>query len=308
MIIVTTSINIPTTQLLNLRELCKKSNWKIIVVGDIKTPHSKYQDLECSNFEYLHPEYQDVQYKELSDVLGWKTIQRRNIGFVEAYRQSQSGDIVCSWDDDNGVYDTWGQNVQVGKTVEVDIWENTSVPCFDPLSVTNNNDLWQRGYPIQFVKDKNSVEYKGKQFRKILIQNDLVDGDSDIDATVRLTKKPIVKFNNIDVFGSNQIAPFNSQNLFLDSCVLPYYFCFPYVGRFDDIWGGYILQYYFPNSLVFGTASVYQDRNPQDLITNLENEIFGYRNTINLIQDLPNYEKYLPEKSLEAFRVYRSLF
>lgn len=310
MIIVTTSINPPTPQFFSLFNLAKqRGDWKILMVGDTKTPHELYKNLNCWCFEYLSPEYQEQKYKKLSDVLGWRTIQRRNVGFVEAYKYRGSEHrIVSSYDDDQYVYDSWGQNVEVGKTKEVDIWDNISVPCFDPLSVTNNNDLWQRGYPIQWVKEKNKVEYKGKQVRKILAQNDLVDGDADIDATIRLIKKPIVKFNNIDIFGSSQVSPFNSQNLFLDINTLPYYFCFPFVGRFDDIWGGYIFQKYFPNSLVFGAASVYQDRNPQDLITNLENEIFGYRNTINLIQDLDNYKGYLPERSLDAFRIYQESF
>ena len=52
----------------------------------------------------------------------------------------------------------------------------------------------------------------------------------------------------------------------------PYYAVLPYVGRMDDIWGSYILQHYFPNSVVYKKASVYQDRNVQDLITNLENK------------------------------------
>jgi hypothetical protein len=307
--IVTTTINPPTKATFKFAEIAKKNNWIFIIVGDTKTPHELYTGLaQCypENVMYLSPEYQEKKYSRLSAAIGWKSIQRRNIGFVEAYRLGFH--TVISVDDDNVPNNDWGKNIFISQEVEVDIWDNTQVNCFDPLSVTNNNDLWQRGYPIQLVKDKNRVEYKGKQIRKVMVQNDLVDGDPDIDATARLIKKPIVKFDKINIFGSNQIAPFNSQNLFLDASVLPHYFCHIGVGRFDDIWGGYILQKYFPNSLVFGQASVYQDRNPQDLITNLENEIWGYRNTLSLINDLDNYEKYLPEKSLEAFKIYQDSF
>jgi len=76
----------------------------------------------------------------------------------------------------------------------------------------------------------------------------------------------------------------------------------------DDIWGSYIMQYYFPNSVVYNKASVYQDRNVQDLITNLENEIIGYRNTLSLIKNLDNYNSYLPEKTQEFFKTYQSCF
>ena len=32
----------------------------------------------------LDPQYQEKHYKELSDIIGWNSIQRRNIGFLEA--------------------------------------------------------------------------------------------------------------------------------------------------------------------------------------------------------------------------------
>ena len=57
-------------------------NWKIIIVGDKKTPHQEYINLSNSNnnVQYLTPEYQEENYKELSDLIGWNSIQRRNIG------------------------------------------------------------------------------------------------------------------------------------------------------------------------------------------------------------------------------------
>ena len=76
----------------------------------------------------------------------------------------------------------------------------------------------------------------------------------------------------------------------------------------DDIWGSYILQYYFPNSVIYNRASVYQDRNEQDLITNLENEVIGYRNTLKLIHDLKNLKEYLPESAINYVEEYRKIF
>ncbi len=42
---------------------------------------------------------------------------------------------------------------------------------------------------------------------------------------------------------------------------------------------------------------MYQDRNVQDLITNLENEILGYRQTLEFIESGPDYVSILPEKA-----------
>ena len=193
-------------------------------------------------------------------------------------------------------------------TIKIDLYENISSKYFDPISPTNHKDLWHRGFPIENLPFKNNIEYKGKTKRKVLVQADFWDGDPDIDAICRLGKKPIVKFDKFDPFCSNQLAPFNSQNTFLSREVIPYYTVLPHVGRMDDIWGSYILQHYFPKSVIYNQATVYQDRNLQDLVTNLENEIIGYRNTYKLLSDLENFENYLPEKTKEFWSIYRKQF
>jgi hypothetical protein len=304
--IVTTTINEPTIATKKFCKIAVEKDFTFVIVGDTKTPHESYRKLENSNIIYLSPEQQEDLYKELSDTIGWKSIQRRNIGFVYAY--DQGADIIATIDDDNIPYDNWGDNILINKEVEIDLFSHKSFNVFDPISPTNHNDLWHRGYPIELVPSKNDIEYKGKTIRKILIQADFWDGDPDIDALCRLSKMPVCKFNQFNPFGSNQIAPFNSQNTFLSREVIPYYAVLPHAGRMDDIWGSYIVQYYFPNSVVYNKATVYQDRNEQDLVTNLENEVIGYRNTLNLINDLKNFTNYLPEASLKFWDVYTKQF
>ena len=53
---------------------------------------------------------------------------------------------------------------------------------------------------------------------------------------------------------------------------------------------------FFPQSLIYSPATVYQDRNEQDLITNLENEIYGYRNTYKLLQNIEEIPTILPDQ------------
>jgi hypothetical protein len=215
---------------------------------------------------------------------------------------------MATVDDDNIPYSNWGDNILVGSEVEIDLYENIGCPYFDPISPTNHNDLWHRGFPIEYLPFKNNIEYKGKTKRKILIQADFWDGDPDIDAICRLSKKPIVKFEQFKPFGSNQLAPFNSQNTFIAREVIPYYTVLPHTGRMDDIWGSYIAQFYFPQSVTYNQATVYQDRNVQDLVTNLENEVIGYRNTLKMLNDLSNFETYLPEKAKTFWKTYRKQF
>ena len=166
--IVTTTINHPTTATLKFVEIAKRDGWEFVVVGDLKTPHDEYEKLELI---YLHPDKQSELYPELSEIIGWRTIQRRNIGFVYAYQNG--ADILATVDDDNIPYDDWGTDLYIGKEVEVDYYENIRFNIFDPLSITNQSHLWHRGYPIEALQRKNDVEYKGKKKITPLIQADL---------------------------------------------------------------------------------------------------------------------------------------
>jgi hypothetical protein len=308
--IVTTTINKPTEATLKYCKLANEKNWKLIIVGDTKTPHEEYIRLnktfgQC--VEYLTPEFQTSEYKDISDVIGWKTIQRRNVGFIHANKNG--AEIVATVDDDNIPYDNWGDEIYLNKEVEVDLYENTSVNVFDPLSVTNNNTLWHRGYPIEYLNVKNNVLYKGKTKVMPLIQSDLWDGDPDIDAMARLSFKPMVKFDTTKPFASLQISPFNSQNTFIHKLALKHYAVWPYIGRMDDIWGGYYVQKMLgTGSVIYNKATVYQDRNKQDLIRNLENEIIGYRNTLEFIKDTNINAGYISDNTRKFLDLYFAQF
>ena len=93
--IVTTTINKPTLATLKFCRISQEKNWTFVIVGDTKTPHEAYEQLVKAyspHVIYLTPETQESLYPELSQVIGWKSIQRRNIGFVYAYQQGS--DII----------------------------------------------------------------------------------------------------------------------------------------------------------------------------------------------------------------------
>lgn len=297
--IVLTTINAPT---IATKKFISFQDWEVIIVGDKKTPHDLYTKLDCI---YLTPEYQDQTYKEVSDIIGWNTIQRRNIGFIEAYKRG--ADIIATVDDDNIPYDNWGKEILIGKEIECDCWDS-ELEVIDPLEATNNKDIWHRGYPIELIKDKNKITYIGKKKITPLIQANLWDGDPDIDAITRLTRKPLVKFNNVQPFCLNKISPFNSQNTLLAREVIPFYTVLPFIGRMDDIWGGYLIQKKFKDALVYAEPTVYQDRNKQDLIRNLEKEIIGYRHTLDFINNTTLDASFIPKETKEFYLSYQRYF
>ena len=138
---------IVTTTIYSVSEAVKKfvtfKEWKVYIVGDTKTPHSEYEELEKenSNVKYLSPEYQEENYKDISDLIGWRNIQRRNIGFLEALKDG--AEIIASVDDDNIPLDNWGKNIMIGKPTNVYYYESDEI-AFDPVGATK--DYWQDDY------------------------------------------------------------------------------------------------------------------------------------------------------------------
>lgn len=299
-VIVTTTINAPTRATL---AFAGNPDWTLVVVGDRKTPHADYEAIDCV---YLSPETQEERYPDLCEVTPWNSIQRRNVGFVEAYRMG--ADVIATVDDDNIPYPDWGADLHVGQEIDVDLYE-PEAEVFDPLSVTDAPQVWHRGFPIELLGVRDRVTYMGKRRRKVLVQADLWDGDPDIDAIARLSLMPIVKYSVDSPYAGSCVAPFNSQNTFLAREVLPYYAVLPFVGRMDDIWGAYVLQAKFPDCVVYNRASVYQDRNEQDLVTNLEREVLGYRHTLEFIRSGADLDSaFVPETTRRFYEVYRAQF
>lgn len=303
--IVTTTIQPPTEALL---KYAAKDGWQLIVVGDRKTPHEAYLPLTqgAKPIVYLSPEDQERRYPELSAAVPWDCIERRNLGFVEAYRRG--AEVIATVDDDNIPYECWGENLLVGQEVEIDLY-STPDAVFDPLVVTEHRQLWHRGFPLELLPRRHLTRYEGKVRRRILIQADLWDGDPDIDAIARITFSPSVTFNTVrSPFGSDALAPFNSQNTFIAREVFPHYCVLPFVGRISDIWAAYLAQREFPKSLAFAAPSVFQRRNPHDLISDMEAELLGYRRTMEFVSTIARAETLLAPNVQHFLAVYARAF
>jgi len=308
--IVTTTINPPTEA---LKKFAEKDGWDLIIIGDLKTPHDDYDPFckDYPNCTYLHPEYQEKKYKKISNLIGWNNIQRRNIGFLEAYERG--AEIIATVDDDNIPYEDWGKDLLVGKAVELDCYENTENGFFDPLSVTNISHMFHRGYPIEYLSGRLKNKSLGKIKTRILIQADLWDGHPDIDAMCRLyNSNPSVKITGDFPYTFKGLSVFNSQNTFIHRSVLPHYSVLPHVDRMDDIWGSIIAQKQLPtlgSFVAFNKPSVYQDRSahsfdgvPCPPVGDLEREILGYKKTFHVCKD---WKKHVPAESLEFFIAYQ---
>jgi hypothetical protein len=298
--IVCTSINQPTRA---IHAYDSMKDWNLIVVGDKKTPKTYSLD----NGLYLSPDDQLDMSADLSDLIGWNCIQRRNFGLLYAF--NLGADVVCTVDDDNIPLDNWGSSLFINQSMNIKKFETKSI-AFDPIGATSYTHLWHRGFPLELIPDR---EYENFDSSVVIadVQADFWNGDPDIDAICRLEHKPNCTFNDNDFpFYSNKPSPFNSQNTFLGSQVKKDYFLFPHIGRMDDIWASYYISVK-GFKVVYNKATVFQERNEHNLIEDMKKEYIGYENNLRLIQDLSvdpdNIYKYLPTKSIEAWDLYRSL-
>lgn len=313
--IVTTTINEPTPALLKFIEIAQRDDWTIIIVGDKKTPHESYLKLaqQYGFLAYLHPSKQDSKYHELSEAIGWNCIQRRNLGIVEAY--NMGAEIIATVDDDNIPFANWGKApiLALGKKPLVAVLD-TPDSVFDPFQGTNEPELWHRGFPVQLLKDRARAAYIGHEERPTcLVYADFWNGEPDVDAICRIARGPFdCKFTH-EPFAGTKPGPFNSQNTFLHRAVIPHYFLYPHVGRMDDIWASYVVQRQFPGCVVYGTASVYQERNVHNFVKDLDAEMLGNRQTINLVTALQQsdsvtediLENFLPPESFKAMHLFK---
>lgn len=300
-VIVTTTINGPTEA---IRGFDAMPEWDLVVIGDLKTP----KDYALQRGRYVGPEEQESYDRELSNAIGWNCIQRRNFGLAIAH--DMGAKIVAVVDDDNIPLQGWGENLMVGGETEVDFYE-TDLPAFDPIGATNHKTLWHRGFPLQLIA-KRDYSRRHRRTVKVDVQADFWNGDPDIDAICRMEHAPECKFDPACFpLAGNRIAPFNSQNTFLSGAMLKDYFLYPHIGRMDDIWAAFYVQAK-GYQVVFGKASVYQQRNVHDLVRDMRQEYLGYENNLDLVRELvrepESIAAYLPGRATWAWQLYRRHF
>ena len=284
----------------------KIRNWKLIVVGDLKTPHHLYESL--SNVVYLSPSMQKKIDNKLSKLIGWNCVQRRNFGYIYAIQNGAK--YIATVDDDNIPYKFWSDSFKLDNKIKAKKYI-TSKKVFDPLSIFKfNYKIWHRGYPLQLLEISEKKKFKF-EVEKFDVQANLWDKNPDIDAINRMNiNKFNFKFRLNNPYYSNKISPFNSQNTILTSDCLRNYFLFPFIGRMDDIWASYYVQS-LGYKVFYDEPTVYQERNAHSVYNDFLLEVQGYKNNLNLINALlKNPEKiksFLPSRSYKAFCRYKEI-
>lgn len=303
--IVTTTINKPEflpSYFENLKRYDKTADF--IIIGDKKSPlESKeitriYADKAQRKAEYLDVSDQLLFMKNCLDLsvhIPFNSIDRRNIGILKAYIDGY--DIIITIDDDNFPVDcdfvsshSIVGNVCEFMLVESDIgWYNV---C-ELLKEGRDIPFYPRGYPLE-ERWKADIVSKKRSTGRAVVNAGLWLGDPDIDSWTRLAfpidVKGMVLPENLPLaLGIGTWCPINSQNTAIYRDAVPAYFLSPHVGRYDDIWAGYVLKKiidHMKDYVLFGNPLVRQDRNAHNLLVDFEKEKDGAEYTFCLVDIL----------------------
>jgi hypothetical protein len=282
----TTTIHIPHA--LKLMRKCSDTV-RFFVAADENTPdEAEVFICELPNSQFnLEGGGEDDSYEKqwkCSEAIGWNTLARRNIAFLEAL--AWNADVIYSWDDDNLVIDVDHFDLlRAALRYEFD-GIKVDGAWFDPGSLLVP-PVRHRGYPY----DNPRMRHVGHVIdAKVGVAAGLVLGDPDIDAVTRMEHHPdIGQVHQLAQTGVvvdiNTWTVFNTQNTAVVRELVPAWFLMPNVGRHDDIYASLIVQRVARERnyhVHFGPPFTYQQRNEHNLIKDLRAEIDGMENVARL--------------------------
>ena len=280
---------------------------EVIVVGDRKTPSGVDQYCnELSKKSGIIIKYMDIEFQKdylrrfpaLDAYIPYDSFSRRNIGDLYAYEEGF--DIIIRVDDDNypiNNEDFIGKHVCVGKTQQVDILKSNSgwFNVCEELVDYENIPFYPRGFPYSKRWQSDNIKKTTDNIR-VVLNAGLWLGDPDIDAITRLCKAIDAK-KYLRTYGDNFCldigtwCPINTQNTSYSREIIPASFVPPNVGRYDDIWSGYLLRKitdHFNHYISYGSPLLLQKRNEHNLWDDLNKEINGNLYTDHLIHVMDN--------------------
>jgi hypothetical protein len=287
--LVITTINRPTLALQKYQDILLDQGWKIIVVGDKKTP----TDFQLPGAEYLSIDRQNELFGDLSSLIPLNHYSRKSLGYL--YAMSQGSEIIAESDDDNIPYPENYPNFLPSQIKTSLLEDRGSVNVY---SYFTNKKIWPRGLPLDMINKLVNTNLINEQNVTCYIQQGLADLDPDVDAIYRLTvasENVIFERNKALALGDGCYSPFNTQN------TLFYRKAFPLMllpidvhSRVTDIWRGYIAQkllWCMGANLLFLSPSVYQIRNEHNLVKDLTEEVPLYTQVHELIYLLEEFKK-----------------
>lgn len=290
--IVITSINYPTE---DVKKLAAIPGWKMVMVGDTKSP----KDWSYPNVIFLDVEAQKrLGYKSIN-LLKYRSYTRKNIGYLYAIQHGAK--VIYETDDDNSP--TNGK-IEFDQTSSQEylVYDATKSYVVNPYSHFGQSSIWPRGYPLDRIADTPAHTFRKCANKKANVQQGVVDGDPDVDAIFRLTRKDSgvdlnVKFDKDAapvLLPRGVMAPYNTQNTLhlydaFWGLMLPQTVAF----RVCDIWRGYWAQrlmWDIDNYLTFFPPNAIQYRNSHSYLDDFIDEEELYHKSSGFVKFLTQWK------------------
>ncbi len=296
----TTTIHVPHA--LKLMRKCSP-DVAIFIAADNKTPPEVSELLIELGGNFHYSAGQGPSDWKCSEAIGWNTLARRNIAFLEALKWG--ADVIYSWDNDNLPTDRdmfFKLDWLLLRAKFNGIQVSSPGGWFDPgnllIPATRHRGIPHAGHRTKHAEPVTDA--------RVGVAAGLVIGDPDIDATTRMEIRPDI--GAVHLLGQTGVVVnphtwtvFNSQNTAVIRELIPAWFMMPGVGRHDDIYASLIVQRVARERNLhvhFGPPFTYQQRNEHNLITDLRAEIDGMENVQKIADFLDSI--ILPARSVIA--------
>jgi hypothetical protein len=279
-------------------------NVTFIVVSDLKTPPEAKACCERMSADFDRPVvYLDVdeqrrylaRFPALDAALPYNSFARRNVGDLWAYEHG--AEVLVRVDDDN--YPTDGDflapHLACGREVEATS-VRSSLGWFNVCELLVERQgipFYPRGFPYSQRWKPSTIDRQPARGR-VAVNAGLWLGDPDVDALTRLTFP--IDATAMQPVGDQGLllepgtwCPINTQNTAFHRDALSAAYIPANVGRYDDIWMGYILRRiidHMGDRVSYGWPLVSQRRNVHNLWRDLDAEMNGNLYTDRLVDAL----------------------
>jgi hypothetical protein len=279
--LVITSISAPNHVLRACAEGCQTHGIDFIVIGDRKSP----ADFRLDGCDYWSIARQLASGPELARLLPEGHYSRKNLGYLIA--MERGAEVIIETDDDNlPLEGFWAKRCRVHEARRI-----SAAGWVNPYSYFTDEKIWPRGFPLDEIKNSPPLA-EAAASALAPIQQGLTDGNPDVDAIYRLTRPlPLTFRKELPLaIAAGAKAPFNSQNTSWFKEAFPLlYLPSTCSFRMTDIWRSFVaMRICAANGwdILFNSATVFQERNPHDLMTDFRDEISGYLGNTDICRKL----------------------
>jgi hypothetical protein len=265
-----------------MRAYASLEDWHLILVGDRKGPAR----IEADRIDFLDLASQAQLGFDTCAHTPENHYARKNLGYLHA--MSLGAALIAETDDDNLPKPGWGGHVAFQHEDLKILGASDFVNVYAEFT---RQPVWPRGFPLERLSAGHAPTAHSGPCR-IGIWQHLADESPDVDAIHRLVFGGTLVFDDAEPFAlaPHSYCPFNSQNTFWSREAFALLYLPTTVSfRFTDILRGYVAQRLLWQRdllLGFAGASVRQERNRHDLMSDFRDEIPVYTTVLDLVSEL----------------------